>query len=355
MTAQEQQTSKHMDRIKGALIGLAVGDALGTSHEFACQKENVYTGLLYIKPNYSFRGHKRTDVVGQYTDDTEMTLCNLRCMIETGSDTGSDTLYNEDKMILYYEKWANTSRAMGKNTRALFHGVKTIKGFRNRQKKVFTEKDVNTFLSNGCLMRCSMFGFIGPMTLSSTDIVKNDCYLTNPNSLCYICCSVHTLAIAYLFHGNDKHDKDAMYDTLVDHVKEFDRPEMNSLGQVDTILSALSDAKNKIVRDISGKTKGYIINALYIAFYGLWNFDCFQDAMDYIVRQKNTDADTNASICGALWGTYLGFEALNKEEKTTKNIDIVLNLDTEKGDNPRPDFCLLKDVDKLVSDFYEVV
>ena len=68
---------KMKDKIAGCLMGCAVGDALGVPHEFRFHKKNVYTGLLYIVPEFHFQFSHRKDVVGQYSDDTEMTLCTI--------------------------------------------------------------------------------------------------------------------------------------------------------------------------------------------------------------------------------------------------------------------------------------
>ena len=69
-----------LDRARGALLGLAAGDAVGTTVEF--------------KPRGSFT--PLTDMVGggpfnllpgQWTDDTSMTLCLAASLVENGFDT----------------------------------------------------------------------------------------------------------------------------------------------------------------------------------------------------------------------------------------------------------------------------
>ena len=76
-----QQSSKNqLNRARGALLGLAVGDAIGTTVEF--------------KPRGSFT--PLTDMVGggpygllpgQWTHDTSMALCLAASLVENGFDT----------------------------------------------------------------------------------------------------------------------------------------------------------------------------------------------------------------------------------------------------------------------------
>lgn len=54
----EKDTVNHVklrDKLAGCLMGCSVGDALGVPHEFRFHKSNVYTGLLYIVPEYHFQ------------------------------------------------------------------------------------------------------------------------------------------------------------------------------------------------------------------------------------------------------------------------------------------------------------
>jgi len=65
------------DRYRGSLLGLAVGDALGTTLEFsqpgsfAPLEEMVGGGPFALKP-------------GEWTDDTSMALCLAASLVEHG-------------------------------------------------------------------------------------------------------------------------------------------------------------------------------------------------------------------------------------------------------------------------------
>ena len=76
-------SEKIFDRIKGALVGVAIGDALGGPIEFMSAREikekhgrvteMIGGGWLSLKP-------------GEITDDTQMTMCVARGIAENPRD-----------------------------------------------------------------------------------------------------------------------------------------------------------------------------------------------------------------------------------------------------------------------------
>ena len=65
------------DRARGALLGLAVGDALGTTLEFEAPGS--------FEPIDDMLGGGPFDLEpGQWTDDTSMALCLAESLVETG-------------------------------------------------------------------------------------------------------------------------------------------------------------------------------------------------------------------------------------------------------------------------------
>jgi len=90
------------DRYGGALLGLATGDALGTSLEFRApgsfQKidDMVGGGPFYLAP-------------GEWTDDTSMALCLAESLIETGRFDLIDQLER-------YTRWADHAHLSSNGT-----------------------------------------------------------------------------------------------------------------------------------------------------------------------------------------------------------------------------------------------
>jgi ADP-ribosylglycohydrolase len=133
---------KVLDRVEGMLLAAALADSYGAPSEFCkpamqpimCHRTRIpsrFQGVRYLE-------------CGQPTDDTEMTLALCHALI-------SGSGYDADRVALAYMAWANDGTfAMGRNTRALFKGVTTLKGFQSRCCKNRT----TACQSNGALMRC---------------------------------------------------------------------------------------------------------------------------------------------------------------------------------------------------------
>lgn len=310
-----------LDKLKGTFIGLAVGDALGAPHEFKYHKKNEYTGYIYIDYELKSRWHdSKVLPAGQVTDDTEMTLTLLNSILKKGG-------YDRTDVILSYEKWANSTSMIGKNTYALFKNVKTLKGYENHYKKLFTDVSEDQWTkSNGSLMRCTPLAF-----LYDQKIAIEDCKLTNPHPLNIEASFLYVHAIRLLVLGYDNFN-------VFKYIKE------NS--QIEEIKQVFNDIENKKIRDVTGKTKGYVLNAFFCAFWVLLYYDNYSEAIDFIIKLGG-DTDTNAAISGALMGAKLGFDKLTKEEKTKFNIDKVLNVDLEKSDIKRSEEYVLGPLEKF--------
>ena len=218
------------DKLAGCLIGCAVGDALGVPHEFRFHKKNVYTGELYIIPEFHFQYSHRKDVIGQYSDDTEMTLCSVHSMIE------SKGAYDKHIFVKNYQKWATTAKALGTNTKELFKGVKTMKGYENRYIRKFSVPESEWGQSNGSLMRCSILSFFGE------NVVIEDCKLTNPHYINIDCCKVYSLLIR---------------NTAGNIGKKVIHSEIKKMDVCNEVMNVFNDAIKQPVpkRDVTGKSK----------------------------------------------------------------------------------------------------
>ena len=136
MTAPKED---HLHRARGALLGLAVGDAIGTTVEF--------------RPRGSFK--PLTDMVGggpfglepgQFTDDTSMALCLAASLIDEGFDL-------HDQMARY-TRWANDGY-MSSNGRCFDIGIATrgaLQRFQRTGNPLAGSTDPQS-AGNGCIMR----------------------------------------------------------------------------------------------------------------------------------------------------------------------------------------------------------
>ena len=295
------------DKAYGIMIGMALGDALGAPFEFhKSQKLSNYTGKLDL-PSRRYLMYKGCFKyqVGQITDDTEMALCIINSLIKNNGK------YCEDDTIMNYLEWANSKNnySMGKNTKKLFKGIKTIKGYRKRIEK---SELYQTTQSNGSLMRCPILALC-----SREDFVK-DCKITNASEVNEEVHHIYYDLMRLVLNGRVKKDiKLYLEDLLLDEFPEIE--------------IAIKEAIDFIERDIT-VNKSWVVHGIYCTIVGLLHFDNYKTAIDWIIKQGG-DTDTNACIAGGFLGAYYGFNELEKVEK--ENIKILLECDTTQGEFPR--------------------
>lgn len=309
------------NRVKGMLFGAFLGDALGAPHEFACNRDVIYTGKLEHQAFYDsrFQGRKILQV-GQITDDSEMTITLFRAIIR-------DNGYNRDSVIQDYMKWANSGLwMMGTNTRKLLKGIKTLKGYQKRIDKILELPISERSQSNGCLMRCCPLALIW-----NNECVVQDVSITNPHPVNIDCCLVYISSIRLALLGKS-------------NVEIFDKVKL--LARTSEVREVLNQVENKKARDIRDK-KGWCLHGLWCALMGLMYFESYSKLVEWIITsQPGSDTDTNACIAGALFGAYTGYENLDLEQSS--NISILINCDTENGPTPRQPEYTVRDVLALI-------
>jgi len=309
------------DKLGGMVLATLVGDALGMQFEF--DSSLTYHDKLEYKLSVFYRRtHKRSyGIIGQYSDDSEMTLILIRRLI-------ADQGYNTKHVTLDYMQWANDSKFLGRNTRALFKGVKTIEGYTSRYKGVFKSQQlVDDNQSNGPLMRCS--GLVILPDSIREQVVITDCSLTNPSKV-NVCTNLSYIrCMRYMLEGKS-----------VDQAIELTLQAKDMIAEVKSvILDALDAGKS---RDLSGKGKGWCLHALYAAFHCLKFAPSYMAAMHWICVQKYTDTDTLAAIAGAMLGIRFGYQKLLQEPGLPEIMSTVLCVDTKQGEFPRDERWLLR-------------
>lgn len=315
----------NVDAIKGMFYGLSIGDCLGMPFEFNRKNNQDVSNYSETIITTTYRNQwqgTRTTSLGQGSDDSEMTYGLYDCL------KNNNFVYDKTKVLLRYMEFANNSSFLGKNTVALFKKLKTVKGYEKRAKKVFGE---GISQSNGSLMRISPLVFctsLDPEKISQ--IVELDTGLTNPCDINY---SFGFIYLYMLRNIVDKNFKIENLSKIFDFALEYAKKKYNNEKLIDSLKSDLPI--------INGKDKGWVRHACHCAIYSIFNNKGnFSDQIkDIIVR--GGDTDTTASVTGGLLGALLYMEML-KEEITIRNITIIKECDTTKGDYPKPDYITIK-------------
>lgn len=327
------------DRALGALVGVALGDALGAPHErphAGGAPLDSYSGVLKYRTRvHRAYGHgKHACAVGQVTDDTEMTLALLETLVRHTDERTADTgLYRADEALRAYVWWANAPNTvwMGRNTRALFKGVSTRKGYEKRYEKQFgvgTDRAAWT-QSNGCLMRAAPLALCG--TRAQCDAAARvDCALTNPHPVCVLAVRVYVCLLHTLIY--DEED-DAAH--RLHHAWQEAKTLASDADDIEAgraIVHVFDTVEREIAWIVKRSEQGWVLCALYHALRALRTYPHpahFSTAVDAVVRAGG-DTDTNAAIAGALRGAYAGYTMLRDDVQTARNVDRLFAADYEQ-------------------------
>lgn len=280
-------TSDKMDRFKGCLAGLAVGDALGTTVEFSPPgsfppvTDLVGGGVFQLQP-------------GQWTDDTSMALCLAESLLE---QEGFDPV---DQMARYL-KWMREGDLsstgvcfdIGNATReALLRFERTGEGYCGSEDPYAA--------GNGSIMRLApvaMYYVEEPQ--KAIDYAARSSRTTHAAAECVDACK---LLAAFLLGALKGRTKDELMDPAA-----FDE----WLGRAPLVPKIEEIRRGSFLSkeppEIQGS--GYVVQSLEAA---LWAFAKSSSFREGALRAVNLgdDADTTGAVYGQLAGAFYGYEAI---------------------------------------------
>lgn len=294
-----------INKLLGMWLGHSLGDALGYPHEF--NPKLPFTGKLQYQPAHHIRFQpNKLGVIGQVSDDSEMTITLLHSLIHNQS-------YNITNVVLSYQQWANSSgsHGMGKNTRALFGGVNTFNGYQNRANKIFSEARAKDGISqsNGSLMRASA------LVAFSNDVIIQDCCLTNPNQVNIEASLTYITLLKLLINNVD--------------IQQILAQIQQGLTN-DILITKFNDIINNKHGDYE-TNRGWVVHTWQLAIFAANQNNYHQFMLWLLNTYPRSDTDTVAAVCGSIMGSKLGLTGLLAELETAENIKILLNSDTTLG------------------------
>jgi ADP-ribosylglycohydrolase len=296
------------DKILGMFSLVALGDVLGIPFEFKRMTPKIdyspYINTIPFEIHFQFANLKIKP--GQVSDDTEMTFALFSTLV------ANNYVYNKENIIMAYMDFANQASMLGKNTRRLFKGIKTINGYHNRFKKL-EQAEKENMQSNGSLMRCS------PLIFADDEHIYTDVYLSNPNNINFYANLLFVHLLRKCIQGTTKTE-------LKEYCLKFQGPDI-----LKEIIQKSTEEKDTV--DITGNKKGWVLSSLYISLRTFWNYETFQEAAEFIIKDHpGSDTDTNCSIAGALFGAYYGYNKISEETVTSKNL-LSISVEIDKFKN----------------------
>jgi ADP-ribosyl-[dinitrogen reductase] hydrolase len=274
----KRDNSRTLDRFLGCLLGLAVGDALGTTLEFARRgtfepiADMVGGGPFGLSP-------------GQWTDDTSMALCLASSLAENHKfDPG-------DQMDRYCRWWKEGYMSC---TGACFDiGVTTVQALRQYQntKDPYCGSSDARSAGNGSLMRLApipMWYF--PDALLASRYAVDSSRTTHGAQESLDACSLFSQLLVYALSG-------CLKDELL-----FERGAAFK-GAESICAIGRGEYRNKHEAGIFAS--GYVVHTLEAALWSFNNTDSFEAAVLKAVNLGG-DADTTGAVCGQVAGAFYG-------------------------------------------------
>ncbi len=268
-------------RYAGALVGLAVGDAVGTTVEF--RKRGTFAAVTDMTGGGPF-----SLAPGQWTDDTSMALCLAESLL---AKPGFDA---QDQMGRYLNwwRWGYLS-----STGVCFDIGNTVSAALSRFETSGDPYAGSTGVmtaGNGSLMRLvPVVLYYFPVSEDVDQYAAESSRTTHAAPEAIECCRLFAHILSQALRGREKH---ALLDGSTIELQE---PNVKNL--------ACGSYSTKSIEQIRGT--GYAVAALEAA---LW---CFQHTTSFesaVLQAANLgdDADTTAAIVGQLAGAHYGLNGI---------------------------------------------
>lgn len=274
-----------MQRYRGSLLGLAVGDALGTTLEFKSPgtfpplTDMVGGGPFHLEP-------------GQWTDDTSMALCLAESLIER---QGFDPVDQLARYVQWYRQGHLSSNGrcfdIGMTVRA------ALRRFEQTHEPYCGATDPMS-AGNGSLMRLAPVPLA--YALSPAEAIKRsaDSIRTTHGAVAAVdaCCYLSGLIVGAL-QGARKEE------LLADHYSPIpDYWETHPLTPEIADVSAGS-FKRRHPPEIRGT--GYVVQSLEAVLWAFHQRESFREGCLLAVNLGD-DADTTGAVYGQLAGAFYG-------------------------------------------------
>ena len=284
-----------VDKIKGALFGLAIGDALGVPAEFRSRAE------LQKAPVSTMRGYGTwNQPAGTWSDDSSLAFCLAESL------TGG---YNLDDIAKNFSKWLQKGY-WGAHHKVFDVGGATYQAigrFIDGESPLLSGGMMEDDNGNGSLMRIMPLLFtIKYLPVEERYIkVKEVSSITHAHFRSVFSCFIYLELALNILNGEtleDAHFK--MRNTVLAFAdkNEFNKTEVQLFSRV--LRSDVKDLKESDI--FSG---GYVLHTLEAAIWCLFNTDNYTDAVLKAVNLGG-DTDTTACVTGGLAGLLYGYEEI---------------------------------------------
>ena len=283
------------DRSRGALIGLAVGDALGAAVEFKSP------GSFAPVTGYRNGGPHRLEA-GEWTDDTSMALALADSIAKAGWDLN-------DQAERYVQWWKTGKYSV--NGRCFDIGITTrfaLGKFVARKNALESGDRSEGASGNGSIMRLApvpiRYAHLYPNNGDELSRLAEESSLpTHASEQCGAACRYLATVLVALIHGEDR-----------DEVLSPDWQPLRRLNEIKPLHPLIQEIAQGSFRQkqppvIQGS--GWVVKSLEASLWAFHNANTFEEAVLKAVNLGD-DADTTGAICGQLAGAYWGESGISE-------------------------------------------
>jgi ADP-ribosyl-[dinitrogen reductase] hydrolase len=274
-----------VERYRGCLLGLAIGDAVGTTLEFS--PPGTFEPLTEMVGGGPFHLHP-----GQWTDDTSLALCLAESLINC------DGFDPTDQMQRYVRWWREGHLSSAGTCFDIGTTTSTALAAFERTGEPFCGTDDPHAAGNGSIMRLAPVPlFFARDPRLAVRMAADSSRTTHGATTAIDACRYFAGLIIGAINGATKEDLTSPHYSPVAGLWQSEP----LTPEVDTI--AAGSFRLKQPPDISGA--GYVVSTLEAA---LWAFHHSTDFRDGCLRVVNLgdDADTTGAVYGQIAGAYYG-------------------------------------------------
>lgn len=314
MNSIESKQSR-LDRALGSLVGLATGDALGTTLEFKSPgsfeplTDMVGGGPFELRP-------------GQWTDDTSMALCLAESLLESG---GFDMADQMQRYVRWWKKGYLSSNGICFDVGCTVSGA--LYTFVREGDPLCGSNDPFT-AGNGSIMRLAPIPIYFRNPIECIEYSELSSRSTHQAPTCLGACRYMGGMISGLLEGATK--EEALSPNYRPRgVSWEERPLDPKIGAI-----AAGSFKKKNPPQIAGT--GYAVQSLEAALWAFHHSTSFEEGALMAVNLGD-DADTTGAVYGQIAGAYYGLSGIPEQwvQKLAK-LDLILNYAKRLNDASIP-------------------
>lgn len=288
------QTNQAVDvnKVRGGLWGLLVGDALGVPYEFNHPDDLPARELLEMAPPPSFRRSHQGVAPGTWSDDGALSLALL------------DSLLTEDSLDL--EAFGLNIVAWARKGKFAVDGVVFDIGIQTSQAVSNLKRGMPAAESGPTLVECNGNGSLMrvlPLALwhrgDSSELVQlahAQSLPTHGHPVSQVCCALYALVAHILLEGALMGES---WELAISHLAELYRDQPVHAQALSAVLAE---------RNTAPRGSGYVVDSLWSV-----HAVCQEPTFEAVVKSAvalGRDTDTTACIAGGLAGIRFGFDAI---------------------------------------------